>query len=116
MKVKAFEEVKYCISGPTDGENDSDDQNHQGDSFPYLQYNLKRHDKLVAFSVSLFHKSIFCFLSERSSQQSKKKPNSQDPCCTLIGVHVIAGSFVYLQYLFVSCVINDVGYLSPSFI
>ena len=42
VKVKAFEEVKYCISRPTDGENDSDGQNHQGDSFPYLQYNLKR--------------------------------------------------------------------------
>ena len=42
VKVKAFEEVKYWISTPTYGENGGDSQNHQGDSFPYLQYNLKR--------------------------------------------------------------------------
>jgi len=34
----------------------------------------------------------------------------------LIGLRVLAGSFVYLLYMFVSSVLNDVVYLNQSFI
>ena len=33
-----------------------------------------------------------------------------------IGLRVLEGSFVYLLYMFVSCVLNDVAYLNQSFI
>ena len=71
MKVEAFEEVKYCISGPTDGENDSDDQNHQGDSFPCLQYNLKRQ------MTNSWQSAFPCFINQFSVFLVKDHLNSR---------------------------------------